>query len=190
MTPIWSPDGTEMLFRGGGGPIVSAAKIDGSEPEGRWIGPAFNAWPGQWLADGRFVGTAIRSETTSWDVFVMAVDKREPTFLVATSADETDPQVSPDGRWLAYTARDESGQFQLFVRPFERPGRLERVSQHGGRFPRWNAAGSQLYFVSPDGSMMRAAVSRGQEFKVVAIEDDLPARGARRSILGRLRQSL
>jgi hypothetical protein len=169
MIPVWTADGAELLFRGGGGPAVSIAKADGTEPEGRMVGPAINSWPNQSLKDGRFVGTAIRTETTSWDVFVKTPSAKGATYVVATNADETDPQVSPDGRWLVYAARDESAQWQVLVQPFDRPGRIERVSASGGRYPRWSPAGRELFYVAPDGAMMRALVTPGAEFQVGSI---------------------
>ena len=40
-----------------------------------------------------------------------------PEDLIATEAAEFQPEVSPDGHWMAY-ASTESGRFEVYVRPF------------------------------------------------------------------------
>jgi serine/threonine-protein kinase len=52
---------------------------------------------------------------------------------------------SPDGRWLAYCAL-ESGQIEVYVRPFPGPGGKWRVSRSGGTHPVWSPNGRDLFF--------------------------------------------
>ena len=47
----------------------------------------------------------------------------EPRALVATAANEAEPTISPDGRWLAYSS-SESGQFEIVFNWFEELERL------------------------------------------------------------------
>jgi len=49
---------------------------------------------------------------------------------------EVMPRLSPDGKWLAY-ASNESGGFEIYVRPFPAPGAHVQVSQGGGNGPVW-----------------------------------------------------
>ena len=55
-------------------------------------------------------------------------------------------RVSPDGRWLAYES-DESGQLEVYVRPFPRfdAGRWQ-VSTGGGKQPVWAHNGRELFY--------------------------------------------
>jgi hypothetical protein len=70
--------------------------------------------------------------------------------LVQTSDAEASPELSPDGRWLAYTS-NVSGRQELLVRPYPGPGQAEQVSLDGGSSPAWNRGGRELFFVSgPD----------------------------------------
>ena len=63
---------------------------------------------------------------------------------LATSTDETDPAISPNGRWVAYTSH-ETGNGQIYVRSFAGGGKY-RVSRNRGRNPFWSPDGSTLYF--------------------------------------------
>ena len=84
---------------------------------------------------------------------------RKPVPILQTRADERNPQVSPDGKWIAYSS-NESGRSEIYVRPFpEGPGRI-LVSVNGGVFPRWRRDGRELYFMSlvTLGSMMASEI--------------------------------
>jgi hypothetical protein len=74
---------------------------------------------------------------------------------------ERNGEISPDGRWLAYES-NESGQFEIYVRPFPdvNDGRWQ-VSTGGGTTPLWGRSGRELFFMVP----------RGQALMVAAILD-------------------
>jgi serine/threonine-protein kinase len=55
------------------------------------------------------------------------------------------PTFSPDARWLAFTS-NESGQSEVLVKPFGRPGGTEQVSVGGGWSPVWSDDGRHIYF--------------------------------------------
>ena len=62
-----------------------------------------------------------------------------------TPAYEGGAQFSPDGRWMAYVS-DESGQLQVYVRPYPGPDRKVPVSTQGGTQPVWNRNGRELFY--------------------------------------------
>ncbi|MDH4044091.1 MAG: hypothetical protein OEW06_06470, partial [Gemmatimonadota bacterium] len=58
---------------------------------------------------------------------------------------ELSPIVSPNGRWIAYTS-NESGQEEVYVRPFETPERARwAVSVSGGTEPLWARSGREFF---------------------------------------------
>lgn len=61
--------------------------------------------------------------------------------LAATAADETEPSLSPDCRWLAYQS-DASGMNEIHVQAYPDGGEREIVSSGGGVDPVWAADGS------------------------------------------------
>jgi hypothetical protein len=65
--------------------------------------------------------------------------------FAATPANEIAPRFSPDGRWLTY-ASDESGRFEVYVRPASGPGARLQVSDQGGGQPVWSRDGRTLYY--------------------------------------------
>jgi Tol biopolymer transport system component len=84
---------------------------------------------------------------------------------------ETRPAVSPDGRWLAYTARDTGG-LQVYVRDL--PGRKKwPVSTEGASLVRWAPNGEALYYLAGD-KIMR--VARPTQSSLAAPRPTLAAR--------------
>lgn len=66
---------------------------------------------------------------------------------------EQQPRFSPDGRWLAYES-NESGAFEIYVRPFPGPGGKWVVSTGGGTNAVWSRARRELLYLAPDGRIM------------------------------------
>src|SRR4051812_7595070 len=76
--------------------------------------------------------------------------------------------VSPDGRWLAYTS-NESGRAEVFVRSFPGPGGRWQVSTTGGRVPTWSPRRHELFYLSPDSHLMVASYTvEGHMFRADA----------------------
>ena len=63
------------------------------------------------------------------------------------------PQISPNGRWMAYTSK-ESGQNQICVRPFPEvnEGRWQ-ISTSAGDSPLWSRDGRELFYRNGDAVM-------------------------------------
>lgn len=83
--------------------------------------------------------------------------EREPKVFLQSEFDELFGQLSPDNHWLAF-ASTESGQREVYVRPFPAGEPQWRISIAGGEQPRWRADGKELFFVGGDGKMMAVAV--------------------------------
>src|SRR5262249_20878159 len=57
--------------------------------------------------------------------------------LIQTKAVTRNPEIAPDGHWLAYES-NESGQYQIYVRPFPNvDSGWWQVSTQGGTKPLW-----------------------------------------------------
>ena len=167
--PRWSPDGRTLLFSSNRAvPGLYRRMADGTgEDELVLAGQIFEgqlAPGGEWLlaraggqvnqAGGRDIG-ALRVGVDS----VLAP-------LVATSFDESEIALSPDGRWLAYVS-DETGRPEVFIRPFPEVGSAKhQVSTTGGVAPLWSRDGRELFFLDAGRRMMAVAVAPGAELRL------------------------
>jgi len=75
--------------------------------------------------------------------------------LIATMSAELHPDISPDGRWIAYTS-DQSGRRQVIVQPFPSLQGQWKVSvdAEGGDRPVWSRGGKELFYASLKGTIM------------------------------------
>jgi len=159
--PVWSPDGTTLLFRsirsGQAQLYTRRVGIPGAaeEPVAQAQKPGtVGSVPSDWTRarGGTIVYAATPEGRSNTDVFQLNAGTRETRAVVATAFNESDARLSPDGRWLAY-ASDESGQLEVYVSGWP-TGPRTRVSHAGGRKPRWG--GTSVYFLRGDGELVRA----------------------------------
>ena len=90
------------------------------------------------------------AETTNQDILLApaeSLSRARP--LVATAAREVMPDLSPDGRWLAY-ASNESGRLEIYVQPVPGPGSRVQVSITGGGEPLWSPQSGTLFYRSAE----------------------------------------
>ena len=143
----WSADGTRIFIvrPGGGDPGIYEMPVAGAgDPQLVWPGAAhrMHASP-----DGRFLAFEAVASKENHDIYVLPLQgERKPAPFAASEFSETDPQFSPDGRWIAYGS-DESGRIEVYIQSWP-PGRSPklRVSRDGGSQPRWRRDGRELYF--------------------------------------------
>ena len=126
--------------------------------------PRFSS-DGRWVV---FCETSLRGER---DVVAHRLAPDTLTVLLAaTEAEECFPDISRDGKWLAYTS-DESGKAEVWVRPFNGNADTRwKVSVDGGTFPRWSESGRELFFVDPSNEVVAVPVLDGEVFRYGAPE--------------------
>lgn len=90
---------------------------------------------------------------------------RTPAPYATTPFNETQAQVAPNNRWLAY-ASDESGAWEVYLQRFPETGEKHRMSTEGGAQPSWRADGRELFYLAPDGRLMAVAIEEGSTLEV------------------------
>jgi Tol biopolymer transport system component/DNA-binding winged helix-turn-helix (wHTH) protein len=152
--PLWTPDGKRIIYAAGThGRSLYWQAVDGNSPaellfNGDLIDPSA---PGIIFAtscspDGRFL-IFQRGDQRRFDLWVLRLSgehKASPLFD-ESEVSRTYPQISADGRRLAYTS-DESGREEVYVQLFPARGDKRQVSVGGGEEPRWSTDGRQLFF--------------------------------------------
>ena len=158
--PVWTPDGGALFYRsdGGGGPPDIFRWTLGEKNgiifhRGRAVEE-----PQDVSADGRSLLFTQARQVEGADVHILPlVPNARPNEVIATPFKESSPRFSPDGRWIAY-ASDASGTPEVYVRPVTMPGTAVRVSQQGGKQPRWGKGGRELYFLASPGKLMSVPI--------------------------------
>ena len=78
---------------------------------------------------------------------------KKSTPFLTMNYNEGEPEVSPDGRWLAFVA-DTTGNSEVYVQNLANGSDRIRISAAGGRNPRWRHDGGELFFIAPAGSVI------------------------------------
>jgi hypothetical protein len=106
----------------------------------------------------RFVLYRVQTPKGGYDIRAVPVDgERKPFAVVQSEFDERDGQFSPDGKWVAYQS-NESGRYEIYIQPFNRPGNKRQISIDGGTQVRWRRDGKELFFVGLDRRMMSVTI--------------------------------
>jgi eukaryotic-like serine/threonine-protein kinase len=155
--PVWAPDGSRIYYslEKDGLITIHMKQTDGGGAEEKILEiPGHDIWSYDISQDGQWLLFGIEKEDSNEDLWIYPLTgDGEPRPLFETPFDEWPGSFSPDGRWLAVDS-DESGRREIYVIPFPDGSGKWQVSRAGGRFPRWNADGSELFFQDPEGGIM------------------------------------
>jgi len=171
-SPTWSHDGRDVYFVAdhGAGFSLYRQRADGSAPPRQVASPAGGLSVGLESPDGRWL-VLESAKDPCCDIlgFRVGVDS-VPTPLVTGPFRERSATLSQDGRWLAYTS-DETGQFEVYVRPFPdvQSGKWQ-ISNAGGFSPHWSHRGDELFYLDLVNDMIAARVSVRPGFAVLGRE--------------------
>ena len=187
--PFWSPDGREVGFSSDrdGLPALYARPADLSgETRLLLADPDDALHEGSWTPDGRRLVYRRGSVLTNGilDLWQAAPDSDSAaTVILETPATEQNPSLSPDGRWLAYVS-DESGQNEIYVRPFPGPGGRQQISTDAGVNPVWAHGGQEIFYLAGGGVLTVASFRADPAFTVESREELFSWGGLYNALIG------
>ena len=148
--PVWSADETQVYYRSEPAGVLVKA-VDGTTPPQQVAGAPSGLT--QFLNHPKLgpllLFHGLRPSHSSLDILMLSLNGPPSSQeLVATEYPDVEPQVSPDGKWLAY-ASGGTGELEIYLAPFPPEGkRGVRISRLGGRQPLWRSDSRELFFVS------------------------------------------
>jgi hypothetical protein len=151
----WAPDGAALLLGDFQDSLV-AHSLTGFPPNrvvlrepGRIVSPAL------WLRDGTIVYTsAAVSEVTTPTQDIKVLEPGATVGRTLVQGSSASPDLSPNGRWLAYELRPSEPQPSIVVQPFPGPQAVTYVAT--GINPSWSPDGKTLYYISVPSRFMYA----------------------------------
>jgi serine/threonine protein kinase/Tol biopolymer transport system component len=174
---VWASDGRSIIFgslRTGQMMDIYKKQLTGSADAEVLI--KSNEWkrPMSWSRDGRFLLYIREGSGTKNKLWVLPLEAGgKPVPFLRTQFEEPDGRFSPDGRWVAYVT-NESGRFDVYVRPFSPDAVGQGISSAGGKWlisgnggssPMWRQDGKELYYIDLDGKLMEVSLTAGSDFK-------------------------
>jgi Tol biopolymer transport system component len=160
---VWSRDGSMLAYRLGAasGASLYLKSATGLERERKrfTIPPTSmdDLFPNSWsLEDQQILCT--RQTAAGDHLELLSVAGGEPTRFLSSKGSETNGQISPDGKWVAY-ASDESGNWEIYVTSFPSAAGKWQVSRGGGTEPRWRGDGKEIFYIAPSGTLTAVPVN-------------------------------
>ncbi|MBI4460255.1 MAG: PD40 domain-containing protein, partial [Acidobacteria bacterium] len=164
--PLWSPDGSRVAIasnRDGQFELYQKLTAGSSEEELLYRSTQPIA-PFDWSSDGRYLVYNVPVTPAQLWVLPLAGDPstgtgqgRKPFLFEKTDFVNTQAQISPDGRWIAYLS-NESGRDEVYIQSFPKAGTKRQVTANGGVQPRWRRDGKELFYIGMDQMLMAVAV--------------------------------
>jgi serine/threonine-protein kinase len=172
--PIWTPDGTRVVFSSGlPDPNLYWKSADGSGAEERLTTSPHAQFPGAFSPDGTILVYVENRPSAGSDLWILPFEgDRTPRPFLQTPFNESEAAFSPDGKWLAYQS-NESGVFEVYVQSFPSGGRKWQISTDGGRWPLWARNGREIFYRNRNG-MMAVAVGAEPAGSGTALTVDKP----------------
>jgi Tol biopolymer transport system component len=159
--PVWSPSGHQIAFDSGGSiyvqPMDQSTEAKKILPLGA-VEEIFLNWSrsGQTLLYDFL--SPNRSNRDIWYLHLSPAGNGIP--LIQTPADETLPQMSPDGRFVLYQSTESEGYLpDIFAVSFPDGKRKTKISISGGTHPRWSPSGNEIFYVDSDDSLVEVSVT-------------------------------
>ncbi len=165
---VWSRDGKTVAFRRAGNQDVSLylKAASGLERERKifTIPPSSmdDLIPNSWSVDDKQILFTCQTASGA-HLELLPVAGGEPTRLLTSQGSETNGQISPDGKWVAY-ASDESGVWEIYVTSFPGAAGKWQVSRGGGSEPRWRGDGKEIFYIAPTGVLTAVPVNGASIF--------------------------
>jgi serine/threonine protein kinase/Tol biopolymer transport system component len=169
-SPVWSPDGSHIVFATSAEPgqqmldIVVKPASGGAKAEllQRSVG---YVRVNDWSADGKLVVYMPDTNSGKPDIWLLPLEgDHKPIPYLQNEFAKYHGQLSHDGKWMAYTSA-ESGQEQVFVQAVPATNARWLVSPKGGSRPRWRRDGTELFYVAADRTVMAVPVKTGAKFE-------------------------
>ncbi len=166
--PLWTPDGRRIIFmsvRSGALNGYSQA-ADGTGTVERLTTSKHSQWPISITPDAATLFGFERRPPEMLDVVVAHSTTPKRPGASASPAepparalfDGAFPEISPDGRYLAYKS-DESGRDEVYVRPFPQvDGGRWQISTTGGTRAAWARSGRELFYINASMALIRVPV--------------------------------
>jgi hypothetical protein len=155
--PIWTADGTRILYRLGNSLMRQSPTATASETLIRE-----DLFPDDVTADGRWLIAGTPNMAGGFGLFVIPTDRPAERQAISDGGFASDEgSFSPDGQMISYQST-RTGRPEIFLARFPLTDDRWQVSADGGVQARWSADGRTLYFLGIDGHLMRVRVPPGK----------------------------
>ena len=155
---VWEPSGARIAYSSAAGGNLEAwvAPVDGSGSPRQVTTLGGQIHVDSWSPDGRMLTVHRHAPVGPGSILTVSMEDagREPQVFVEGKPSAEGADFSTDMRYASYLSI-ETGQREIYIRPYPGPGGQATVSVGGGREPIWSPNG-EVFYRSPAGDRMFA----------------------------------
>ncbi|MGB8524799.1 MAG: protein kinase [Candidatus Acidiferrales bacterium] len=163
---VWSRDGSFIAYRSlqFNDTNVFVKQAQGLQPATSIFSAKENAQstddiaPNSWSLDNKELLCTLQPAAGGSQLVLLSTSSPKMTQFLTTTTSETNGQISPDGKWVAY-ASNESGDWEIYVTTFPTAAGKWQVSRGGGTEPRWRGDGKEIFYIGAGSTFTAVPVS-------------------------------
>jgi len=163
---VWSRDGSLIAYRS-----LQASDTNIFVKQSQGLQPAKSIFsvkesgkttddlaPNSWSLDNKELLCTLQPAAGGSQLVLLSISGGKMTRFLTTKTSETNGQISPDGKWVAY-ASNESGDWEIYVTTFPTAAGKWQVSRGGGTEPRWRGDGKEIFYIGGGSTLTAVPVS-------------------------------
>ncbi len=169
IVPMWSPDDSKVYFSSNATGVfnIYVKNSNGTGDEQLVYGSKLSSYVTDVSRDGKKLLLSINTQgPQKWDIGVFDLTEKKYTPLLTSEFNEWLGTFSPDGKWFVYQS-DETGKYEVYIRPTDGSPSKWQVSTNGGSSPRWLNNGKEIIYSLNDHQLFIVPVAvSGNEINV------------------------
>jgi eukaryotic-like serine/threonine-protein kinase len=155
---VWSRDGHTIAYRTSGvGLYLKPASGLEREKQLYELPSTGDLVPNSWSPDDKKI-LFTHMSPSGLRLELISVTGGDPAPFLQSKSNQTNGMISPDGKWVAYSA-DESGNWEIYVTNYPSAAGKWQVSRGGGSEPRWRGDSKELFYIGPKDTLMSVPVT-------------------------------
>jgi Tol biopolymer transport system component len=119
--------------------------------------------PNSWSLDNKELLCTLQPAEGGSQLVLLSASGGKMTRFLTTKTSESNGQISPDGKWVAY-ASNESGDWEIYVTTYPTAAGKWQVSRGGGTEPRWRGDSKEIFYIGPGSTLMAVPITSDGTF--------------------------
>ncbi len=161
LVPVWSQDASKIYFSSNKSGVfnIFEKNSNGTGEESLVYESKSPSYATDISQDGTKLLLSVQTQgIQKWDIGIFDLTTKKYLPLLTSEFNEWVGTFSPDGKWYTYMS-NETGRFEIYIRPTDGSPSKWQVSTNGGENPRWCSNGKEILYHIGNQQIVSTAVN-------------------------------